>query len=413
MHRIANNEALLHRHGIEHLDPSLMKCYPAFAVGTDPHLGIALDPFHEPNAPIGLVATSGLRAISLACQLGNPQNLPQIVLIDFSIHVFIFWEEIKTLFQNHQDSKDFLHDLPDWIAMNKHLYIDMPDDFKTHKRITNPEVEFLNQNIGAYFQALLDKYPYEYVRAVVINTINIIQVWENTDLFVKVKAMLAEQGISKIFVYASNIVACNPVKELVILNNIHSLSPVLAIHSSRSAKYQVPKYAYLVTDSEPSAVIKQIFPKRVMNVLFNASNMELRDARIEMVDDGEANLRVQPVQTVEQQPEPDFTERDQAIAKVGAYRNKRSAEGFFRGAKFIKFGEKDKLEAADALIKLLGDIPANTCVSAYIQMNMAQLDNHLHDLINGELGTIFFELSNTNADQYTKGKYTVINCRNC
>jgi CheY-like chemotaxis protein len=69
--------------------------YPAFVVGNDPVMPKELDTFHEAKEQIALIATSGLRAISLACKLGNKENTPKIILVDNSMQVIEFWREMK------------------------------------------------------------------------------------------------------------------------------------------------------------------------------------------------------------------------------------------------------------------------------------------------------------------------------
>src|SRR5437868_1656342 len=68
---------------------------PAFVAGNDPYMPPELHAYCEADEKIALVATSGMRAVSLACTLGNQQQMPKIILIDYSYRVISFWKKMR------------------------------------------------------------------------------------------------------------------------------------------------------------------------------------------------------------------------------------------------------------------------------------------------------------------------------
>lgn len=51
-------------------------------MGNDPVIPKEIDKYVEPVDKIAIIATSCLRAIALACHLGNPNKLPKLILVD-------------------------------------------------------------------------------------------------------------------------------------------------------------------------------------------------------------------------------------------------------------------------------------------------------------------------------------------
>ena len=72
------------KYRINHLKNNQLTSYKTFVIGNDPLMPSELVNYIEPNDKIVLIATSGMRAVSLACMLGNHKHTPKIILIDNS-----------------------------------------------------------------------------------------------------------------------------------------------------------------------------------------------------------------------------------------------------------------------------------------------------------------------------------------
>src|SRR3990167_8546734 len=241
------------------LDPH----YPTFVVGNDPCMPESLDRHHEPRQKIALVATSGMRAVSLACKLGNKENTPKIILIDNSLKVHQFWSAMKLFIGDKKQIQtigQFLQGLLRFLKQHAQLYRDLP--FDTYAQSGPVTVKYLNQSPVTFFRGLCQKYGFDYVRAVILHTTLIKQSWADESLFTKLHHVLNRLGISKIMVYASNIVACedDPAIRIEILENIKLLSPTCAIHTDSCDTHQVPEKAFLFEKEQgPVLVYHSLF----------------------------------------------------------------------------------------------------------------------------------------------------------
>lgn len=247
------------KYKIDQLAPFKQKDYPAFVVGNDPFMPAELDNYHQPSEKIALIATSGMRAVSLACKLGNPKNTPKIILIDNSMQVHKFWQAMKEFVNNDKLAATeamFLEKLPSFLKRNTEYYRDI-DKFE----YVPENVKYLNQDIPTYFKALIKKYSYAYVRSVITHTSFIKQSWEHTDTFLKLKNFLTLLGITKVYMYPSNIVSCtlNNAKQDRILKNIEDMAPVLSIHTDLCEFHEIPEKVYLFENQIPSFVKLSLF----------------------------------------------------------------------------------------------------------------------------------------------------------
>lgn len=238
--------------------------YEAFLVGNDPKMPPALDQYHEPNEKIALIATSGLRALSLACKLGNPAKTPKIFLVDNSHQVTRFWRAFIK-FMEHKDNnskENFLQNLPYFLNHHLHLYRDLPSDACTNNNTA--DFQYLNQDPRVFLTALINKYGYQYVRSVALHTSVITASWTDPLLFTKLSNILRYLEINKIFMYPSNIAACLHDRDDidVMLNNIASLSPALSIHTDCCPTHGVPEKVILAEDQTPDTVFRQLFGER-------------------------------------------------------------------------------------------------------------------------------------------------------
>lgn len=236
--------------------------YPTFVVGNDPKMPIKLKNYAEPNEKIALIATSGMRAISIACQLGNADQLPKIFLVDNSLQVTTFWKILQQWVLDDSTAGNealFFQNLKKFLNNYSYLYWDIPD--LSLKMKNNNNVKYLSQNIKKFFIKLISQYNYDFMRRVISHTTIIKQSWEDPETFRKIKNIISYLGINKVFMYPSNIVPCvgNEEIENQILKNIESLSPVLSIHTNFCAKHGEPETVLLFTNQSPQSVKSTLF----------------------------------------------------------------------------------------------------------------------------------------------------------
>lgn len=242
--------------------------YPAFVIGNDPMMPKELDSHAEAKEKIGVVATSGLRAVSLACKLGNQNSTPKIFIVDNSLQVVSLWKAMREFFADvsKTGTADLLFaNLPTFLDQNKTLYRDFePDQFKPHCTKT---LKYLSQDINGFFKALISKYGFDYVKKVILHTSIIQQSWADTDTFQKIKNLTTYLKIDKIYMYPSNIVACidDINTQMRVLNNIKLVSPILSIHTNVCDRHHKPEEVFLVTNQNPSAVASTLFSSKCLN----------------------------------------------------------------------------------------------------------------------------------------------------
>jgi hypothetical protein len=247
---------------IKPLKNNELKDYPTFAVGNDPQMPKELDQYHNPNEPIALIATSGMRPVSLACKLGNSNHIPKIILVDNSKDVIAFWHAMRDFIEDNTKSGTkelFSKHFPDFLKNNQHLYRNFSDE--NYKKYCTDKVKYLNQNVDVFFKALIKKYGYDYVRNVIKHTSIIPQSWADSNTFVKIKNILTHLGINQIYLYPSNIVACVKDEKIQnqILENIYKMAPVLSIHTMNSRIFIPPDQVILIKNNEPKVVFAQFF----------------------------------------------------------------------------------------------------------------------------------------------------------
>jgi hypothetical protein len=224
--------------------------YRAFVVGNGPVI-VGLDKFKS-KEKIALVALSGMRSISIACELGDSQHIPKIFLIDNSWQVIQLWKKIQAFATQHDNAKTFIHDLKKFMRDNEGLCRGM----KGFENLNLPGVKYLDQNVQKYFEQLFSIYGFDYVKAIVLHTSIIAQSWADPDVFNKVTNILSELDIKDVYVYASDIVMLvDDVEDRnQILSNIESLNPVLSIHHDCCEFHNIPEKVYLLTNQNPDYV---------------------------------------------------------------------------------------------------------------------------------------------------------------
>ncbi len=248
--------------------------------------------YRELNDKIALIATSGFRAISLACQLGNTRNTPKIILIDNSKNVYKFWYAFREFTRNHPSKELFFENLPSFLKSNTHLcrQINLSDIYNVGLRT----VQYPNQDITAYFNEMIKEYSYEHVRNIINHTTLIKQSWFDTATLAKIKNILNYLNINKIYVYPSNILSMtwNPLDRYLLLDNIKELSPVLSIHTDFCDVHEMPEKVSLYTNQCPTHIENSIFsnmickqkdPKNFIQVTFTVSSVGKNSKTFELL----------------------------------------------------------------------------------------------------------------------------------
>lgn len=250
------------KYGIKPLKERELENYLVFPVGNDPKMPPSLDKYNEPNEEIGFIGTSGMRSLSLACKLGNPKHPPKIIIVDNSKEVYEFWDAMRKFVKEDKKAGTadlFLANLPRFLILHRNLYRHIPDD--AFAQDVAPGVTYLNQNIATYFKALINKHGYGYVRSVILHTSLIKQSWAEPTVFVKLKNILRHQGINKIYMYPSNIVACidDPKIRAQVLDNILKTNPLLSIHTDLCGIHGHPEKVFLFENNDPKQVSHTLF----------------------------------------------------------------------------------------------------------------------------------------------------------
>lgn len=250
------------KYAIQHLEPQYQTNHPTFVVGNDPAIPGSISKLQETEEKIAVIATSGLRAVSIACKLGNEKNTPKIILIDNSTLVYQFWYALRNFLQDDKkagDSSLFFQHLPNFLEENKHLYVKVKD--QELSKYNSRGVQYLNQNITVHFNTLFQFFGYDYVRGVIRHASLIKQSWANTATFVKIKNILNYHDVKKVCMYPSNIVATisNPTVQNSILENIQTFIPLLSIHTDYCQIHGYPEKISLFRNQKPEHVKKSIF----------------------------------------------------------------------------------------------------------------------------------------------------------
>lgn len=240
-----------HKYGIKQFKRAEQSQSLTFSVGNDP----VIDQLHL-HKPISsqataLVATSGMRAIKIACELKNGGATPKVIIVDNSYEVSLFWNEFRDAFRQESVEDNLYKRL-------KRLFID-----EAIIRVFHGE-DIDNNRSFDYLNELVRAYGFATIKRVVLNTIFIKQSWATPGLFLKIKNILAHNGITNIYAYPSNILACmdgrgqdNQITHM--LNNIVDLNPRLSIHTDVCPIHGVPEKVFYVTDQTPANVRRQIF----------------------------------------------------------------------------------------------------------------------------------------------------------
>ena len=253
--------------GVKQLPKSQQENYEAFAVGNDPIIS-GLSTYQVKSGKTALIATSGLRAVELACELGNEKDTPKIIIVDNSKEVCEFWRRVRTLAKEvgkKSDKKTFLSELA--LLLEKlgntsnslhPIYRDLSDSN------CFPSDTYPDQNILRYVDGLINKFGYKYIVNVICQTTIIAQSWLNTEALIKIKNILTYQQISNVFMYPSNIPHCianeeNEEKANEVLENIEKIHPTLSIYTDCCPMHHIPENVFLTTDCNADKTRQMLF----------------------------------------------------------------------------------------------------------------------------------------------------------
>jgi hypothetical protein len=237
------------------LAPKHLESSEIFALGNDPTITGLESYTASTNGKPLLIATSGLRSLLLACQLGNPlQNkmIPQLILIDESKHVIHFWRDFRKFVASEagETEKSFAALFPLFIERHIHHIV--------KNKSSNPKEEILQFCLN-----LFDCYGYGYVHAIICNAKIIAQTWGDESSFQKIKNVVDYLKTENVYAYPSNIYLLEYVDiGIKILNNIKLINPKLAIHTDFNFRSGTPKSVRFFSTHHPEQVSQTICQPR-------------------------------------------------------------------------------------------------------------------------------------------------------
>lgn len=239
-----------------HIKPlAHLESYHTLVIGNDPEL--KLDNYKSrKNKRIGLVATGGMRAVQIACELANqnePKLIPKVFLIDNSFEVHQFWSHFRKWMKNCKDPGQFFAELPMFLKRNGRYINDFQDAWFPIS--DKSKTLYPSQNTPKFFEKLFKFYGYDYVRAIILQASCIKQSWTDKPTFEKLKVNFSFLKISDIYMYASNIAHSIQAMKYggldSLLTNIALLNPILSIHTNLCKHHRMPEDVYLLEDSHP------------------------------------------------------------------------------------------------------------------------------------------------------------------
>lgn len=204
------------------LSKDQLRSYNTNVPGNDPN--ILNLPRHHFNTQVALVATSGVRSVHIACELGG--KLPKIFLIDNSRHVIDYWHYIQREMKTANNKSEFFAALTAYTLRCAEPQ-DIVEVLVRHKE--------LKEDIR-YYAFLFENYEFSRCKSIILNTSVIPQSWEDESTFRKIKHTCSHLRYDKLYAYASNIASYLHIKgqsasARKVLENIQLLEPDLAIHS--------------------------------------------------------------------------------------------------------------------------------------------------------------------------------------
>ncbi len=202
-----------------------------------------------------LIASTSLNPIAVACELATNnkmQIIPQVVMIDDSETASTIWKALRKLFKDNNATR-FSRQLRSYIETNSSLM--------TPATSLEGVARFVVYAMD-YVEEVIQKYQYDFVKAVVLQTVYLEQKWEDESTFDGIRNFIDVSGCKNIFVYPSNIISLN--NEYIakrICQNISKLNPRLTIHVNMNIDLWCPtEFLFLEGEAEnmPDVTIERI-----------------------------------------------------------------------------------------------------------------------------------------------------------
>lgn len=196
--------------------------YPCNPLGNDPYPM----QFKAGRLPAAVVGTGGIRSLILACSLQkDSKQRTRIMIVDHNKSIILFWQSIKTLFADatkaiaEYERKGITDpERAASTAINRYPYI--INDFDQ------------DQQLKLRLLGLCKLFGFTLVKELVQDAVLINADWRDTDRFHRLKKLCLLFGLSQIYAYPSNIVACSePEDREKVLDSIDKLHPADTIHT--------------------------------------------------------------------------------------------------------------------------------------------------------------------------------------
>ncbi len=232
--------------------------FTIFATGNDPELTNLASHRAPNNGQIAIVGTSGLRILSIACELNMNARIPKVIIIDNEKDVYLFWNSIRYLAAISTSDIAFLKNIQEHFKNDKKIHVGST-------KIKSNQID--NGNPKIFLEKLINKFSFNYVKSIILATAVIKQSWADAKTVTSIGNILKHEGIEIVYAYLSNIISCvSSANRTTILENIARLNPVMAIHTDLCPTHHVPKKVYYVTDHRPGAVMQQIMQSQTLSL---------------------------------------------------------------------------------------------------------------------------------------------------
>jgi hypothetical protein len=203
-----------------------------------------------------LIASMSMNPIAVACELAinsKMQIIPQVVMIDNSENASITWKALRHFFKDNNSFSKFKNQLRPYLIAHH----------ATMTLHTEPEnIEKFADYVLEFVEDIIRKYQYDFVKAVVLQTVYLEQRWEDECTFDGIKNFIDISGCKNIFVYPSNIVTLSYEHDAVkICQNISRLNPRLSIHVNMNIDEWRPTEFLLLegeAENKPDEALKRI-----------------------------------------------------------------------------------------------------------------------------------------------------------
>ncbi|OGT36455.1 MAG: hypothetical protein A3F11_11735 [Gammaproteobacteria bacterium RIFCSPHIGHO2_12_FULL_37_14] len=253
------------KYQVQELSPNAQTNYPTHIVGNDPVMTDDIFSYKsKKDEKIALIATGGMRALMVACQLNNSNETPKIILIDNSKIVCTFWRELRKFSEENKNEDSFLSTLPSFLKKHEILY---EYQFEKHHAALPDIQEVLgtklhNQNSYRFFSKIINEFGYKLMRSIILHTTVIAQTWVDPIIFSKIKNILSLHNINNIYMYPSNIAFYVKNEDrMKVLKNIDNMRPTLSIQTDLNPTLSMPGTIFFIQKNHAESVYQEFFLK--------------------------------------------------------------------------------------------------------------------------------------------------------